>query len=267
MIKKTTRPNRYDILKFLAIVFMIIDHLGYFLFPDMIILREIWRRSFPLFLMLIWFNQSSKIWPSLLIPTIIIQLFLRGLNRAGVIVDWQLNILVGIVVVKYLMWYIWKWSDIILLLIFAWSIWAIPYTSEIVEYGSAILASSIYVVLLSRWIPNKSDNTSDIYNFKLNDIVRYVGILLISITILYWFISINSHFPFDDIWWFVVIIWWIIGIISVWILCRDNFSITSLINTRWWNTIKWVNNNAIWVYIIHVILLYMITIGWYYWFK
>lgn len=56
----TTRPNRYDYLKLLALATMIVDHVGYFLFPEVIWLRVIGRIAFPLFLLLVGFNGSYK---------------------------------------------------------------------------------------------------------------------------------------------------------------------------------------------------------------
>ncbi len=258
MLNKATRPNLYDILKVSAIMFMIIDHLWYFLFPDIIIFREIWRRSFPLFLMLIGFNQSSKISRQLRISTIIIQLFLWVITMMWFTDGRQLNILIGIVMTKFIMRYIWRWSDIVLVIIFVVSIFAIPYTRDIIEYGTCILASSIFAVLLSRWIPNKSGYNSNIStNYRLKDILKYLSILSASILMVCWFFVVNNDFLFGDIWWMLVIVWWIVSIGFIYKLCRDNFTVKSLVWKKVWNTIIWINNNAVYIYIIHVIFLYI----------
>lgn len=40
-------------LKWLAVILMVVDHIGYFIFPDLLILRMIGRLSFPIFAFLI----------------------------------------------------------------------------------------------------------------------------------------------------------------------------------------------------------------------
>ena len=55
------RPNLYDYLKVYAICTMIGDHLGYFLFPEVIELRMIGRVAFPLFFLLIGRNESRRL--------------------------------------------------------------------------------------------------------------------------------------------------------------------------------------------------------------
>jgi len=49
-IKKTnTATERNDILKLLACVFMLVDHVGYIFFPGLIFMRAIGRLAFPIF--------------------------------------------------------------------------------------------------------------------------------------------------------------------------------------------------------------------------
>lgn len=82
---------------------MIVDHVGYFLFPQYLELRMIGRVAFPLFFLLIWWNGSSRIWLSLIIWAILIQGTLRALSY----VKWyplrQLNILPAAIIVKLLL--------------------------------------------------------------------------------------------------------------------------------------------------------------------
>ena len=72
--KKTSeniRPDLYDYLKVFAIIAMIIDHVGYYLYPELEILRRIGRFAFPIFLFLVGFNGkytwSRKVFYSALI--------------------------------------------------------------------------------------------------------------------------------------------------------------------------------------------------------
>lgn len=59
-IKNIKRPNLYDYLKIIALVTMLIDHIGYYIFPEYTFLRVIWRIALPIFLFLVWFSWSYK---------------------------------------------------------------------------------------------------------------------------------------------------------------------------------------------------------------
>lgn len=56
----------YDLIKAVAILLMVIDHFGYFFFPEQLPLRLIGRGSAPLFFFLIGYSNSQRInwaWP------------------------------------------------------------------------------------------------------------------------------------------------------------------------------------------------------------
>jgi len=64
--------NTYDIAKFIAISFMILDHLGFFLFPDNYVLRGLGRLAFPIFFFLIGYSNKFDIkWNFLIIGAVI----------------------------------------------------------------------------------------------------------------------------------------------------------------------------------------------------
>ena len=52
------QTNLYDRLKVLAVITMIIDHLGYYIFPEDLYLRLIGRIAFPIFLFLVGFYSN-----------------------------------------------------------------------------------------------------------------------------------------------------------------------------------------------------------------
>ncbi|MDP2670231.1 MAG: TraX family protein [bacterium] len=68
------RPNLYDYIKVIALISMILDHIGYFLFPEQIIRRVVGRLAFPLFLFLVGYNLSRRRRWSLWIAGIIVQI-------------------------------------------------------------------------------------------------------------------------------------------------------------------------------------------------
>ena len=53
--------NSYDVLKLIALLAMIIDHLGYYLFPQVLELRDIGRIAFPIFLYLVGYSASFRL--------------------------------------------------------------------------------------------------------------------------------------------------------------------------------------------------------------
>ncbi len=64
----------YDLLKTLAIIFMIIDHIGYFFFPDEIWFRVIGRLSVPIWFFLIGFARTREVPKIFLIGGVVVSL-------------------------------------------------------------------------------------------------------------------------------------------------------------------------------------------------
>ena len=58
--------NSYDLLKAIAVITMIIDHLGAYFYPDFELLRVIGRLSYPLFAFCAGYNQKYNFEISLL---------------------------------------------------------------------------------------------------------------------------------------------------------------------------------------------------------
>ena len=140
------RPNLYDYLKIIAIITMIIDHLWFYFFPEIIILRFIWRIAFPLFLFLVWFSNSYKQRREIFIRWIIIQ-------TISVIIFFKywvwyigLNILLGIVLWRSIMQVFKKYlsSKIYFLrIITVISFILNPFTTSIIDYG---MLSIIFII-------------------------------------------------------------------------------------------------------------------------
>lgn len=55
-----TVPNSYDILKCIALITMVIDHTGHYLFPGELWFRVIGRAAFPIFLFLVGYSRSTQ---------------------------------------------------------------------------------------------------------------------------------------------------------------------------------------------------------------
>lgn len=67
-----TVPNSYDILKAIALLTMIVDHVGNYFFPDMLWVRVIGRIAFPIFLFLVGYCGVYRFNPWLLAGAIAI---------------------------------------------------------------------------------------------------------------------------------------------------------------------------------------------------
>jgi hypothetical protein len=96
LVTWTVRPNLYDYLKVLAIFFMVVDHVWFFLFPEFVWLRAIGRWAFPVFLFLVWFNGSYKRRTSLWIAALIVEIPMQILMYQYTGSMGAMNILIGI---------------------------------------------------------------------------------------------------------------------------------------------------------------------------
>lgn len=88
--------TRHDILKTIAIILMVVDHVGFFLFPDQPLLRAIGRCSAPIWLFMVGYNQKSTIDRPLLLTTFFMVIIAPLLT--GLLVP--LNILLAIILVR-----------------------------------------------------------------------------------------------------------------------------------------------------------------------
>lgn len=61
------RLNTHDLLKFVALVAMVIDHIGFFFVPKLKELRVIGRISFPLFAFLVGYSLNNRIKPDIVL--------------------------------------------------------------------------------------------------------------------------------------------------------------------------------------------------------
>jgi hypothetical protein len=88
--------NSYDALKLIALVTMVIDHLGLYIWPDMGILRVIGRMAFPLFLFLVGYSANYKVRNDLIVYALLIIIF-AALTHHHI---FPLNILATIIVTR-----------------------------------------------------------------------------------------------------------------------------------------------------------------------
>lgn len=88
--------TRHDLLKTIAILLMVIDHVGLFLFPDQPLLRVIGRCSAPIWLFLVGYNRTDRIDNQLIYAA----LFMAAMNPILIGFMFPTNILVSIILVR-----------------------------------------------------------------------------------------------------------------------------------------------------------------------
>lgn len=237
------RPNLYDYLKIAAITTMIVDHLWFYFFPEIIIFRFIWRIAFPLFLFLVWFSNSYKRRRDIFTRWIIIQ-------TISVIIFFKywiwyiwLNILLGIVLGRSILRIFKKYfSNKIYFLIIISIICFIlnPFTTNIIDYG---MLSIIFVI----------------FGYLTKQKNKYYLIYWI-ITMSVLFIQNLINFRFDlKLWeWSIVflgIVYIFMTIIfkSIW-QKNKTVKITETID----KIILFLSKNALNIYIIHIALFSLI---------
>lgn len=240
------RPNLYDYLKLYAIITMIIDHLWFFLFPEIPELRVIGRVSFPLFFLLIGRNGSHRISWSLLWSAVIIQSILWITSYLYGYSLRQINILSAAVLCKLLLW-VRSWFLInqkvkkrLLAGVVVLCMLAASGTHQRIEYGTMTLG----MVLMGRAM-----------RLYKNDRLYLVSIGLVA---LYGLIIVNYQFWFTTTQRSIIVWWWISWMISMWVLSYTNFSMRSPSVHRN-NIITWVSRYALQIYIVHFVLLLLIV--------
>jgi hypothetical protein len=241
----TIRPNRYDYLKVLALLTMIIDHIWYFLYPEIIRLRVIGRISFPLFLLLVGYNTSYKSSLSLWSIALLLQWGIYTLYFFGYILYPIWNILLAIVVTRVLLWRTSKQSVYIQIIIFVLSLVCSLYTNNFVDYGTLSVSFG-----LIGWRMNQYN----IHNL-INKRWRVPIIWVIMIIIYMIFIIVTSNF-----WTYIYRALSVIGLILFYCgmrLYRGNNPL--LISKMSDSSVLRLSKNALAVYIGHVAILWWIA--------
>ena len=134
------RPNLYDYLKILALLSMIVDHMGYFLFPEEIWFRVVWRIAFPLFLLLVGYNGSYKRRSTLWIVGVGVQLLVWWLRYRWVPLDPMINILLVIALTRVVLWRVTSKSLFVQIIAFILAILLFPYSYTRLDYWTLAFA-------------------------------------------------------------------------------------------------------------------------------
>lgn len=271
-----TRPNLYDYLKVFAIITMIIDHIGYFLYPEIMWLRVIGRLAFPIFFFLIGRNGSSRISYELIFLACFIQWILRWAS----IFMWyhlrQLNILPVAILVKLLLWCISQSEVLILRYCEEAGINTIP-TKQSIKFTYFLLFLLILFVVLTtyaKWIMEYGFMWFAMaifwYMTKNKKIIWSRWVYSAALLSLIGCIFVNNAFPFSYTQRITVVCWWSV----IWYILYSynlySYSTWTELNLPT-HTVRgfqrsvgmvalWLSNYAVWIYVLHFSILLWIVI-------
>lgn len=138
--------NTHDLLKFFALLFMVIDHIGFFFFPEIAEFRVVGRFSFPLWFFLIGYGSSQRIQYNIIVLYIVMELIrlilIKSVPNSPDNLLSNANIFLSIIVVRLSNKYCFfplldKYSFLILLLIpiSMCSVFIYPFSSNFYQYG------------------------------------------------------------------------------------------------------------------------------------
>ncbi len=233
------RPNLYDYIKILALLSMIIDHLGYFVFPDEIWLRIVGRLAFPLFLMLIGYNLSYRAKKWLRIIWFLLQVVIWWWMRAWVPLDPMLNILLAIALTRVVLWRLTKQSMRLQIVVCVISILLWSASMSFVDYGTW----SVVFWLMWRRIRTKPMNVTLPITYLL--VVLYM-------------IFMVSVFPFSEYTW--VYLWWVALLLCFLMTLLAKQNTVLRITPRIDGITLWISTHALLLYCLHWIILILILI-------
>jgi len=128
--------NTYDLLKSVAVLTMVLDHIGVYLLPEMLWLRVVGRVAFPIFLFLVGYSGHTRTDPRLLVAAAIVS----GLDYLYSGNIFPLNILWAIALTRF---YLGHFSLAtarmhLWLMVMGWVVWV-----PIVAYGTAPLVFGV----------------------------------------------------------------------------------------------------------------------------
>lgn len=144
------RINSHDLVKLMALLFMVIDHIGQFLFPEIIWFRLLGRGAMPLFFFLIGFHGKLHISISLLIFGVILT-FDNWLLYYIIYFNILLNFALSYLVFKYFK--LSEQSTAILVLVFLIASLLNFYIYPRIEYGTIGLMFMVSAQLLNKKAP------------------------------------------------------------------------------------------------------------------
>ncbi len=167
--------NSYDFLKSIAIITMIIDHLGLFFYPEVDFLRLIGRISYPLFAFCIGYNKKYHLDSTLIVLAIIMCLShlvlwpdLKSMIRGSIL---KASILPSIIILRFSMQYITKYLNSKNMYLWAFVLWLFAsYTTSFFQYGTSGI-----ILAICGYLSISLKNNQDYKIFLYINLILYAG--------------------------------------------------------------------------------------------
>lgn len=226
------RVNKQDYLKFLAIICMIIDHIGLYFLPDCWSLRAIGRVAFPIFAFYAGYNFKNKLNYKILAHGIILYLLSLILTKQFLVPNILISIFVGqLYLVLRSKYQILQenlfWQYMVLI-----TLW--PLTKSYFEYGSIAL-----LIML----------VGSLYKEKILSNLQMANQVCV-IIIVHSLIIFGQFFDEVDFW------MWVISMGLLWVA----LSIREVQYSKYQiNFINYISRNSLYIYSCHLAGFMMIT--------
>ncbi|OZG32185.1 TraX protein [Rickettsia endosymbiont of Culicoides newsteadi] len=220
-----TESNYQDFLKTIAMITMVIDHLGLYFFPEYEIMRVIGRTTMPIFCFFAGYNFHTKPKIRILVVGVLLYIFTTILFREFTVT----NILIPIFLGQCYLYYFRNSLNNFFYkgychVVFLGSLWFCSWF--LIDYGTLSMA-----IMLLGYIAKH-----DLGNLRLT----------IAISIILSIMHTISIFQFSYIYVFIVIIFGVLGYIF---MVARNFEQKIAVNLRI------ISHNALYIYAIHLTIL------------
>lgn len=129
----------YDVFKAIAILTMILDHVGFYFFPYVDIYRAVGRIAAPIFFFLVGYSRSVKIDKNILTAAILLQILYLIINP-----EFQaLNVLFTITILRFFNKYFKLLKDFLLPILFVIVAYTVLFSQYYVEFGTIAILFSL----------------------------------------------------------------------------------------------------------------------------
>ncbi|MFK8039825.1 MAG: TraX family protein [Rickettsiaceae bacterium] len=238
---KKIQSNYQDVLKTIAIISMIIDHIGLYFFPGVLYLRMIGRIAMPIFCFFAGYNFHQKIKHSILIYGLILYVctafVLQNASMTNILFTIYLGQIYLLFMHKNINNYYIAYAQVILLAALY------PWIPDILEYSTIAIAIMV-LGYMSKIMIN---------DIKYNAFAISILSCIFNFDVL--FMRQNSYYY--DYYSYIYCIWTIINLIIIYLMLTS-YGFKKPVS---FNVFALIGRNVLYIYFVHLMLIDMIL--WY----
>lgn len=222
---------------------MIVDHIGYYFFPDQLWLRLIGRIAFPLFLFLVWYSNSYRWRRDIFLWWVglwVLQVFLS--TNYYFSPNYTLNILLGIVIARAVLFFNQQTNEKYIIPIHIVFLLFYTFLFKWVDYWSFV----VFFAFLGYFARHKKTNL-----FLWYSVLLFIGFMIQTLLRFKFGLSDGNITQTGIFFLFFVFIY-----ISFYKLKEKNFSIRlTPIRDK---TMLWISKHALIIYVVHIVVFSII---------